>query len=442
MDIFEAAHMVSLQENPLTPQAAGKLTSMTLERHASVREVLPRGGARGGHRRFDTENPFGGEGLAAGSETAPGDGEASEEEEEEHAGGVEYEDAGEISVSVPISTVREYFTKIQSRHKDPVTQPQEWFDLVVSNRTMRRWTEGDQKQPPKGWVQDGWDGQEAESVKNEYMLILVLKGAMYELLASSELPETQKEELTSLLATIRLYKRADEHMEVLADKIEPLIRAGYTHIRGQKRGASASAVGGSSQTLKLHRPRQLPELTSTMNSRTIESTLDGWKTFADSDLSQHSLTKAVSKLPKKTRETESLSDKLSLFYKIARERPHTDPLRYPSRGTEDEKEAWEAREARLWIEKVKPIYVEDVDWSLTIATFDKGKKDSTESNLNFLTRLKGMWDTMKETCSREADSVIPHAYKDEPGLVAHSITLINKEMMSEIFKERIRDGKT
>ena len=260
--------MVSLQENPLTPEAAGKLTNMTLERHASVREVLPRGGARGGHRRFDTESPFGGEGLAAGSETAPGDGKASEVEEEQPAGGVEYDDAGEISVSVPIPTVREYFTKIQSRHKDPVTQPQEWFDLVVSNRIMRRWTEGVQKQPPKGWVQDGWDGQEPESVKDEYMLILVLKGAMYELLASSELPETQKEELTSLLTIIRLYKRADEHMEVLADKIEPLMRAGYTHIRGQKRGASASAVGGNSQTLKLHRPRQLPELTSAMNSRT------------------------------------------------------------------------------------------------------------------------------------------------------------------------------
>ena len=245
--------------------------------------------------------------------------------------------------------------------------------------------------PPKGWVQDGWDGQEPESVKDEYMLILVLKGAMYELLASSELPETQKEELTSLLAIIRLYKRADEHMEVLAEKIEPLIIAGYTFIRGQKRGASASAVGGNSQTLKLHRPRQLPGLTSAMNSRTIESTLDGWKTFADSDLSQHSLTKAVEKLPKKTREAESLSDKLPLFYKIARERPHTDPHRYPSMGTDDEKEAWEAREARLWIEKVKPIYVEDVDWSLTIAAFEKGKKDSAESNLNFTTRLKGLW---------------------------------------------------
>ena len=95
-------------------------------------------------------------------------------------------------MSVPISEVRGYFTKILSRHKDPVTQPQEWFDLVVANMTMRKWTEGEQKQPPKGWVQDGWDGQVAESVKSEYMLILVLKGAMHELLAISELPETQK----------------------------------------------------------------------------------------------------------------------------------------------------------------------------------------------------------------------------------------------------------
>ena len=443
MDLFEAALQVSLQENPLTPEAAGKLSIMTLERHASVSEVLPRGGARAEHRRFDTEDTLGGEGSNAGSETAPGDGEASEEEESEQVGGVEYVDAGEISVSVPISEARGYFTKIQSRHKDPVTQPQEWFDLVVANRTIRKWTEGEQKQPPKGWVQDGWDGQMPESVKSEYMLILVLKGAMHELLAIEGLPETQKEELTRLLNTIRLYKRADEHMERLADKVEPLIRAGYETIRGQKRvsAAPASTVGGGSQTLRLHRPRLLTELSGHMSNRTIESTLDGWKTFADSDLSQHALTRAVSKLAKKTRETESLSDKLTLSYKIARERPLTDPLCYPSGGTEIEKEAWEAREARLWIEKVKPIYVEDVDWSLTIDTFNKGKKDSTESNLNFLTRLKGLWDTMMETCSREAESVIPHAYKDEPGLVAHSITLIDKEMMAEIFKERIRDGK-
>ena len=143
MDIFDTAHIVSLQENPLTAQAAGKLITMRLERHAKVKEALPRGGARGEHRRFGVENPFGGEGFGASSGIAPGDGEASgEEEEEEPAQGVEYEDAGEISVCVHIPEVREYFTKIQSRHKDPVGQPQEWFDLVVSNRVMRLWTEG------------------------------------------------------------------------------------------------------------------------------------------------------------------------------------------------------------------------------------------------------------------------------------------------------------
>ena len=91
--------------------------------------------------------------------------------------------------------------------------------------------------------------------------------------------------------------------------------------------------------MKLSRPRQLAGLTSSMNSRTIEATLDGWMTYPDADLSQHSLTKAVEKLPKKTRETESLSDKLPLFYKIARERPDTDPHHFPKTGADDEKEA-------------------------------------------------------------------------------------------------------
>ena len=59
MDIFDAAQLVSTQENPLTAPAAGKLIIMRLERHATVKEV-PRGGARasrGGHMRapFDEE---------------------------------------------------------------------------------------------------------------------------------------------------------------------------------------------------------------------------------------------------------------------------------------------------------------------------------------------------------------------------------------------------
>ena len=98
----------------------------------------------------------------------------------------------------------------------------------------------------------------------------------------------------------------------------------------------------------------------------------------------------MAKLTNKSREVESLSDKLALFFKIARERPGTHPLHYPELGTGDEKEEWEAREARLCIEKVKPIYVEDADWSITVRAFKEAKKDPGESNLNFMPRLKGI----------------------------------------------------
>ena len=85
--------------------------------------------------------------------------------------------------------------------------------VVVSNRIMKLWTATDQQAPPKGWVQDGWDGQTVESVKDQYTLLLVLKGAVNELLTNTDLPETQKEDLSALLQGTRLYRRADEHME-------------------------------------------------------------------------------------------------------------------------------------------------------------------------------------------------------------------------------------
>ena len=110
---------------------------------------------------------------------------------------------------------------------------------------------------------------------------------------------------------------------------------------------------GGSRTVKLSRARQIPELNNQMNYSTAESQLGSWLQYPDGDLSQHSL-------DKKPREAESLSDKLALFFKIARERPDTHPLHYPKLGTEDEKEEREARESRLWIEKVKPIYVEEI----------------------------------------------------------------------------------
>ena len=96
-----------------------------------------------------------------------------------------------------------------------------------------------------------------------------------ELLTNTDLPETQKEDLSALLQSIRLYRR-DEHMELIADKLEPLIVAGYTFIRKPNRAAAASPLGGSPQTVKLSRPRQLAGLTSSMNSRTVEATLDGY----------------------------------------------------------------------------------------------------------------------------------------------------------------------
>ena len=60
---------------------------------------------------------------------------------------------------------------------------------------MKLWTNADQRAPPKGWVQDGWDGMGAESVKEHYSLLLVLKGAINELLANIDKPESQLEDL-------------------------------------------------------------------------------------------------------------------------------------------------------------------------------------------------------------------------------------------------------
>ena len=137
----------------------------------------------------------------------------------------------------------------------------------------------------------------------------MLKGAINELLTNTEMPETQKEDLSHLLGGIstRLYRRADENMELIADQLEPLIVAGFTFIRTATKEVVANPLGGGSQTVKLSQPRQIPELTNSMNNRSVESTLDGWMQYPDADLSQHSLTKAVSKLAKKSREAESLS---------------------------------------------------------------------------------------------------------------------------------------
>ena len=61
-------------------------------------------------------------------------------------------------------------------------------------------------------------------------------------------------------------------MELIADKLEPLIVAGYTYIRSTRRQAATSPPLGGSQTVKIVRPRQIAELTNSMNNRTDEAT--------------------------------------------------------------------------------------------------------------------------------------------------------------------------
>ena len=240
--------MASTLEHPLTAHSARNLIEMRLERHAVVKERGAGAATRAPGRGRRSVAPFDEEGFGASTALGGGAGGNDGEEEEEEprgasdSGDVEYEDHGAISVRIDLEEIREYFTKIKSRHKDSVGQPQEWFGIVVSDRTMRKWTAADQRAPPKGWVQDGWDGQDACSVKNEYILTLVLKGAINELLTNTEMPETQKEDLSLLLKGIRLHKRADEHMEVISDKLEPLIVAGYTFIRGTQRHHSPFRV--------------------------------------------------------------------------------------------------------------------------------------------------------------------------------------------------------
>ena len=98
----------------------------------------------------------------------------------------------------------------------------------------------------------------------------MLRGGINELITNTDIPESQKEQLAEILRGIRLYKRADEHMEKIAEEIESLVGAGYTHIRTTKKEAVVNPIGGGSQTVKLSRSRQIPELNNQMNNRTVD----------------------------------------------------------------------------------------------------------------------------------------------------------------------------
>ena len=227
MDLFDTAFRRSGRDDPLTARAAGKMFTMKLVEHATVRESAPKAAAarrpRGGggaprHRYFEEEDAYGASTALEPAAAVP----PAEEEEEENDADEEvvYESNGRIDVDVHLDEVREYFGKVKHRHKDPVGQPQKWFEVIVSNRTMRLWTAPDQTAPPKGWIQDGWDGHDSQEVKDRYTLILVLKRAVNELITNTDIPKSQKEQLTEILGGIRLYKRADEHMEKIAEAME------------------------------------------------------------------------------------------------------------------------------------------------------------------------------------------------------------------------------
>ena len=70
-----------------------------------------------------------------------------------------------------------------------------------------------------------WDTQDPAEVKDQYLLNLVLKEACTELTTNTDIPGSQKEQLTMTSGGLLLYKRADEHLETIAGAIGPLIVA-------------------------------------------------------------------------------------------------------------------------------------------------------------------------------------------------------------------------
>ena len=143
--------------------------------------------------------------------------------------------------------------------------------------------------------------------------------------------------------------------------------------------------------IKVGKVRKLPELQPNMQKVTVESTMSGWLTMKDEELTLHALTAAVCKRRSETGQAQSLSDNLVAHFKRAHERPATNPNHYPESGTEEEKERWQAHEAREWIRKLMPLYAEEVNWQKPIDAFRNATLEKDESSQNFLTRLKGLW---------------------------------------------------
>ena len=304
MDAFDRVQASLGKGNPLDPETVGEMYDFFIETHAIVRERDATAAPReeestegvAGRSRKHSEHEGG-----ADSESSASTEQAAHDAREE---AVEYVTDGKITVCIHIEKVKELFTTIKEVLKSPQERLQEWVETVKTNRALKEWAASGTA-PPRGWIQDGWDGLLPSTVKNQYALVLVLRGAICELITYTSIPASQKEDIADILAAIRLYKHADVHLEEIADNLEPLISVGFTHIREERKATITPSAGGS-QTVKLARARPLPELTNTMNNSTVESVLDSWLIYPDGDLSQHAIAKAVKNISKKTHETESL----------------------------------------------------------------------------------------------------------------------------------------
>ena len=189
MDAFDRVQATLEKGNPLDPATVGEMIDFFIEEHAIVRErdaeAVPREeeSAEGvaGRPRKHSEHEGGDSESSASTEQAAHD--AREE-------AVEYETDGKITVCIHIEKVKKFFAALKEILKSPQERPQEWFEIVKTNRPLKEW-EASGSAPPRGWIQDGWDGLLPLTVKNQYALVLVLRGAICELITCASFLHVQ-----------------------------------------------------------------------------------------------------------------------------------------------------------------------------------------------------------------------------------------------------------
>ena len=138
---------------------------------------------------------------------------------------------------------------------------------------------------------DGWAGESPHEIVNQYMLCLILMGATNELMEHGKITEKQMELLAVGKAQMQPWQK-DVHLRKIEKASQRLIEAGFETIRS----VSTSSSSGNSQwpsKIKLGKVRKLPELQPNMLKVTVESTMSGWLTMNDEELTLHALTAAV-----------------------------------------------------------------------------------------------------------------------------------------------------